>query len=124
MNNRIKQLIYYVPRILSLLFVAFLSIFSFDVFDEYQGWAAIIPLFMHLLPALVLLAVVILVWKKYDLIGSVVFLASAVSYIFWAGFDKPWDWYALIAGPAFLVSILFFLNWLIKRRNGLKSAEV
>ncbi|MBU2219858.1 hypothetical protein KJ665_01820, partial [Patescibacteria group bacterium] len=115
-------LIYWTPRILSLLFIAFLSIFSLDVFEEYQGWGVIIPLFMHLLPALILLAVVILAWK-YDLIGAVVFLSFAVLWVWQVGFDRPWSSYALIFGPAFLVSILFFLNWLIKRRNGLKSTE-
>ncbi|MEK7160665.1 MAG: hypothetical protein AAB724_01410 [Patescibacteria group bacterium] len=120
MNNRAKQSIYWAPRILSLLFVAFLSIFSFDVFDEYQGWAAILPLCLHLLPSLVLLAVVILAWK-YDLIGAVVFLAAAIGYSCWAGFDRPGSWYVLISGPAFLVGILFFLSWFIKRRSGLRN---
>ncbi|MFH1543407.1 MAG: hypothetical protein ABIE03_02630 [Patescibacteria group bacterium] len=117
MNNQIKQLIYWVPRILSLLFVAFLTIFSFDVFEEYHGWEAIIPLFLHNLPVLILLAVIILAWKKYDLIGAAIFLATAVLWLWWAGFDRPWSSYVLIFGPAFLVSALFFLNWFIKRRD-------
>jgi len=123
MNNRIKKLIYWIPRILSLLFVAFLTIFSFDVFEEYQGWEAIIPLFLHNLPVLILLAVIILAWKKYDLIGTAIFLAAAVLWLWWAGFDRPWSSYLFIPLPALLVGILFFLSWLIKRRGEVNNSQ-
>jgi len=110
------RIIYWLPRILSVAFVLFLSLFALDVFGEYSGWQAVLGFFIHLLPSLVLLAVALISWK-YDLVGAVAFLGFAVFYVFMAGFDRPWSWYAGISGPATIVGILFLLSWLQKRNN-------
>jgi len=112
-----RRVIYWLPRVLSIAFVLFLSLFSLDVFTEYTGWDLILALFMHLLPSLVLLGIVIISWK-YDLVGAIVFSGFAIFYIFAAGFNRPWSWYAFISGPAIIVGILFFITWLQKRRPG------
>ncbi|KKS42350.1 hypothetical protein A3H03_02890 [Candidatus Kuenenbacteria bacterium RIFCSPLOWO2_12_FULL_42_13] len=109
-----KKIIYWLPRILSLAFVAFLSLFSFDVFEAYSGWQAILALAIHLFPALILLGVVAIAWK-YDLVGVIIFLGLAVFYVLAIGFNRPWSWYAGISGPAVLVGILFLLSWFKKR---------
>lgn len=111
-----KKIISWFPRILSLAFVLFLSLFALDVFGEYTGWELVIALFMHLLPTFVLLGVVIISWK-YDLVGAIVFFAFAFFYIVAAGLGRPWSWYAFISGPAFIVAILFFVSWLQKRKD-------
>jgi hypothetical protein len=91
--------------------VGFISLFALDVFGEYHGWELVLALFMHLLPSLTLLALIVVAWK-YDILGVIVFCSFAVLYIIWAGFDRPWTWYALISGPATLVGFLYFVNWL------------
>jgi cell division protein FtsW (lipid II flippase) len=111
-----KKIIYWLPRISSIAFVLFLSLFALDVFEEYSGWQAVLGFLMHLLPSFVLLAVILIAWK-YDLVGAIAFLASAAFYVFMAGFDRPWSWYAGISGPAAVVGILFLLSWLQKRKN-------
>ena len=107
--------LYWAPRILSLLFIVFLSLFALDVFSEYQGLSVLLPLLIHLLPSLVLLAIVIIAWK-YDLVGAISFLAAAIYYIWMVGLDRHWSWYASISGPAVIVGVLFFLSWLRKRK--------
>lgn len=115
--TNIDRILRWTPRILSLLFVGFISLFALDVFGEYRGWELILALFMHLLPSFVLLVAIALAWK-YDILGAIVFCGFAVLYIIWAGLDRPWTWYALISGPATLVGILYFVNWLrLKRRK-------
>lgn len=91
----IDRLLYWIPRIMSLLFVAFISLFAIDVFDEYHGWELVLALFIHLLPSFVLLAGVIVAWK-YDILDAIVFFGFVVLYVVWAGLDRPWTWYALI----------------------------
>lgn len=110
-----KRVIHWSPRILSLGFVLFLSLFALDVFGEYSGWELILAFSMHLLPSLVLLAAVIISWKC-DLIGAIVFFSFAVLYVKLAGFGRPWTWYAFISGPALIVSSLFLLSWFQKRK--------
>jgi len=47
--NPIKRdWIYWTPRILSIVFVLFLALFSLDVFDgNYGFWGTLLALFMH-----------------------------------------------------------------------------
>ena len=61
MKNRF---LHWSPRILSLIFVGFLCLFSLDVFNEYSGLSTLLPLFMHLLIPLVVLIAIIIAWKK------------------------------------------------------------
>jgi len=110
------KIIRWLPRILSIAFVLFLSLFALDVFGEYSGWQAVLGFLIHLLPSFVLLAVILIAWK-YDLVGAIAFLASAAFYVFMVGLDRPWSWYAGISGPAAVVGILFLLSYLQKRKN-------
>jgi uncharacterized membrane protein len=115
-----KKIIYWLPRILSLAFVLFLSLFALDVFGEYSGWAAIPALLIHLLPMFILLAFVIAAWK-YDLVGLIVFPVFALGYVLLVGLDRHWSWYAAISGPAIIVGFLFFLSWAQKRADKIKK---
>jgi len=110
------KIIYWLPRILSIGFVLFLSLFALDVFSEYRGWDIVLPLLIHLIPSFVLLAAALISWK-YDLAGAAVFLGFAVFYVFMAGLNRPWSWYAAISFPSALVGILFFLSWLQKKKE-------
>lgn len=110
-----KKFLHWTPRLLSILFLVFLSLFALDVFSEYQGLAALPALLAHLLWPLILLLAVIAAWK-WDLIGAFVFLAFAIFYVIMVGFDRPWSWYASISGPAALVGILFLWNWFQNRK--------
>ncbi len=111
-----KNILYWSPRILSIAFVLFLSLFALDVFGAYTGWELVTALLIHLLPSFVLLGVAIISWK-YDMVGAVAFLGFAVFYVLMVGFDRPWSWYAGISGPAALVGLLFLLNWFRKRKR-------
>jgi len=112
----VKKIIYWLPRILSLLFVAFLSLFALDVFSEYSGWAVVLPLAIHLIPSLVLFVAVLVAWK-YDWVGATIFIGFAAFYVYTAGFNRPWSWYASISGPSAIVGILFILSWIQKYRK-------
>jgi hypothetical protein len=111
-----KKFLYWSPRILSLLFVVFLSLFSLDVFNEYQGLAMLPALFMHLLLPIILLLAIIAAWK-WDLVGAIVFLAFALYYVWMVGFNRHWSWYVTISGPAIIIGYLFLLNGLQKKQK-------
>jgi len=109
------KIIFWLPRILSIIFVLFLSLFSLDVFSEYNGWNSILPFLVHLLPSFVLLGIIIISWKR-DLVGAIIFLSLAIFYILMVGFNRPLSWYVSISGPTIIVSILFFISWFQKRK--------
>lgn len=111
-----QKLIYYAPRILSIGFVAFISIFALDVFAEHSGFEVILPLIMHLLPSIILLIVALVAWK-YELVGAIIFLGFALLYVMDVGFTRPLSWYLAIIFPALLVGILYLISWIQKRNR-------
>jgi hypothetical protein len=125
-GKRANQTIYWAPRILSILFLLFLALFSLDVLDMNLGfWGTIVGLFMHNIPAFILLIILIVSWKR-EIVGGVVFILAGIAYI--VGILKtilensPHQWYMLtwsliIAGPAFLIGILFIVGWYRKKKE-------
>lgn len=119
--NKVNKFIYWTPRILSIIFILFLTLFSLDVFGNgYTFWETVGALFMHNIPSLVLLIVLIISWK-YEIIGGIAFILAGFAYIVSLIFRNQFKWYMIswsliVAGPAFLIGILFLMNWFKKRR--------
>jgi len=112
MKTAAMRWLYWTPRILCMILAAFFAIFALDVFEESHGfWQTAIALFMHLLPSTILVLIVLIVSWRREWIGGVLFNLLGMLYIvlFWGRF--PWFTYALIAGPLFLLGILFLFNW-------------
>jgi len=129
MDKKINKFIYWTPRIASILFIIFLSLFSLDIFGQgYSFSETIIGLFMHNIPVFILLIIIIISWK-YEIVGGVAFILAGLLYtamIIMNAIRGSFEWYMIswiltIAGPAFIVGILFIINWMQKRnrRNNL-----
>ncbi|MFA6194328.1 MAG: hypothetical protein WC719_01105 [Patescibacteria group bacterium] len=123
MKENNNKFIYWAPRILSIIFILFLAMFSLDVFGTGLGfWATAEALFMHNLPALILLVVLLISWK-YEIVGGIAFILAGVAYISMLLLNVGrFEWYALsysliIAGPAFFIGILFLIDWRRKKIN-------
>jgi hypothetical protein len=120
MAKKVNKFLYWAPRIMSIIFVLFLMMFSLDVFDMNLGfWGTIVGLLMHNIPALILLALVIISWK-HEIVGAITFILAGILYIILL-LINPFEWYQLvwavqISGPAFLVGILFLIGWLKKKK--------
>ena len=72
MGKSIK-LLYWSPRVLAILAILFVSLFALDAFQPGEPIAQqLIHFFIHLIPSLVLLAVLVLAWKQ-ELIGGIIF---------------------------------------------------
>ena len=106
-----QRLLLWTPRILGLLFAAFISLFALDVFEENHGfWQTTLALMMHLIPTAILLAIVAISWR-WEWVGGVLFPALGAFYLinFWGRF--PLSVYLVITGPLFFLGILFLMNW-------------
>ncbi|MDD5527608.1 MAG: hypothetical protein PHO56_01360 [Patescibacteria group bacterium] len=124
MEKNIGKFAYWTPRILSLIFVGFLLLMSLDVFEsKLSFWQTMLALLMHNIPALILLVVALISWK-HEIVGGVVFILAGILYIAMiliSAIANQFAWYMLswsltVAGPAFLIGILFIANWKKKRR--------
>lgn len=107
-----RKFVYWTPRILSLVFVGFLSIFAFDVFGNYRGLSLVIAFFMHLLPSIVLLLFILAAWK-YELVGAVSFVTFGLLYALQV--PDHFSWITVISAPSVVVGILYFLDWHLRR---------
>jgi hypothetical protein len=106
MNTNTKSSLYWLPRVLSILFALFISIFALDVFGEgYTVGETIIALFMHLIPTFLVVIALIIAWR-WERIGAALFIALALSFLVMFG-GEGW----IIAGPLLLLGVLFLFDW-------------
>jgi hypothetical protein len=111
MKGWIYSWIFWTPRVLAMLFILFLMLFSLDVYSSGIGfWQLLGGLLMHNIPAFVLMIVLYFSWK-YELVGAILFTLFSIAYMIMARMMFP-----VIYVPALLVGVLFFANWNIKRR--------
>jgi hypothetical protein len=110
-----KTALYWAPRVLGLLFAAFISIFALDVFDGQHGfWRTALAFLMHLIPTAIVLLVLAVCWR-WEWVGMLIFPGLGAWYIISAWGRFHWSAYALIAGPCFLLGALFLASWLANR---------
>ena len=106
MTTKSAQLLVWLPRILAIAVALFVGLFALDAFNEGKPLAQALGDFaIHLIPAAVILAVVAIAWR-YPSVGAVAFIGLAVVY---AVSVRRIDWIAAIAGPLFVVGVLFLL---------------
>ena len=114
MNTNTKRVLFWTPRVLCILFAVFLSVFALDVFGEGYGlWQTIGALLLHLIPTYIMVIVLVISWR-WEWVGAVSFSALGVFYVvlFWGRFPLPV--YFTIAGPLFLMGVLFLFNWIYR----------
>ena len=125
MKKKICGILFWPPRILSILFVILLAKLSMDVLSPAMGRQEfLLALLLYNIPTLVFMAVVLLSWDL-EFIGGCVFLLAGAGYPFYsdslAG-TKAWfpelPWGNTIMIPIFvIIGILFFINWIWKRKR-------
>jgi hypothetical protein len=111
MRRTIERLLHWTPRVLGLLFAAFVSVFALDVFGEgYTLWRTILALMIHLIPTAVVLVALAISWR-WGWAGGLVFLALGAWYLVgtWGRFH--WSAYVVISGPLLLLGLLFEIDW-------------
>ena len=111
MNKVMKQVLFWTPRVLGILFAMFLSLFALDVFSEDSSfWEKILGLLIHLVPVYVVVIFLIVAWR-WEWVGAIVFIGLALFYLFQAWGQEHWSAILGISGPLTLMGVLFLLNW-------------
>lgn len=98
-----KKFLFWLPRALTILIVAFFAMFVLEGFGPDFGWQDSVA---HGVLALVALAVAIIAWKKPK-IGSWFFVAFGIYYLLMA--FKSWEWTGLLVGGVPLLTGVLFL---------------
>lgn len=120
MRETSNRLIYWTPRILCILFAAFLSIFALDAFDTPGGLPQVILAFAtHMIPTALVLIGLAIVWR-HEWIGTIIFPLLAVVHFAMMGGRLHWSAYVVIEGPLLFMGVLFLLSW--RNRTALKAS--
>jgi hypothetical protein len=100
-----KKVIFWLPRVLAIVFIAFVSIFALDSFGAPQWYLA---LFMHLIPSFILIILTVVAWKK-PLIGGILFIITGlVTIIFFR---------TAIFIPVAVIGVLFLTEVYLKKKR-------
>jgi hypothetical protein len=124
--KKIGKVLYWTPRLLSILFICFMTLFSLDVLDPGMSAGEVaLGLLMHNTPSIIMIILLVIAWRK-EIVGVVSYFSAGLLYIGFVAFGVvnsglPWylaiTWSVTIAGPAFLIGILFLINWKKRKEN-------
>ena len=107
-----NKAVYWSPRILTIFFILFVSLFALDSFDSGKNVAENIAAFLiHLVPSFFLILLLLVAWR-YEWIGIIAFAALGITYIIISWGRFPFITYLTISGPLCLISVLFFISWI------------
>lgn len=116
MKHPTARLLYWTPRLLGVLFAAFLGLFALDSLGEGRGLLESLAAFaVHLVPTYLTLAVVAVAWR-WERTGAVLFAALAVAYLVTGWGRLHWSAFAVISGPLFLLAVLFPVSRVARRQ--------
>jgi hypothetical protein len=113
MSLLVRRLLFWTPRIATILFAAFFSLFALDVFGAGYGfWESLLAFVIHAGPALLVLAALAVSWRWEWLGGALFLLTGALLLVrFGPGWGEGWMWYLTIAAPLLLIGALYLVGW-------------
>jgi hypothetical protein len=102
----VNKFFYWLPRILAVLFIIFISLFALDVFGTGAGfWQEIGGFLIHLIPSYILIIATIVAWKR-EFIGGILFIIFSVVLAIWTSVELV---SLLVILPPFIIGILFLV---------------
>jgi hypothetical protein len=120
------KILFWFPRILCILAIAFLSMFAMDSFSpDCTLWQNIMAFVIHLVPSFILIALLIVAWK-WELIGGVIFTIIGLGispFIYIHNFrmdqsaGKGLVAVLLVTMPFVIVGILFIVSHFMKNKQ-------
>jgi hypothetical protein len=112
-----EKILYWTPRIITILAILFMTMFSFDVFGGNEPLSRkLLGFLMHNIPVLILIAILIVAWK-WEIVGGLLFIvAFGASCILFRSFSgNPGS--LIVTTPFLITGVLFIIHHLIFRKN-------
>jgi hypothetical protein len=105
-----SRLLYWIPRVLAIVSILFMAMFSLDAFAGNESFGMkMLGFLMHNIPVLIVTAILIIAWK-WEVAGGILFiLAFTAGTIFFHSFTGNPGSIVVIA-PFLIIGILFILH--------------
>ncbi|MFA6322707.1 MAG: hypothetical protein WCX71_04500 [Candidatus Buchananbacteria bacterium] len=99
----------WLPRILAIAYILFLALFALDVFAPNQSLLkSLMALAIHLAPNYLLIAALVVAWKRED-IGGILFLLIGLGFYFF--FNANIYTALILIAPLLIIGGLFLINF-------------
>jgi hypothetical protein len=113
----IKQILRWSPRIIMILAILFMMMFSFDVFEgESTFGEKMVGFLMHNIPVLILTAILILAWKL-ELWGGLLIIIASLALMIWFHSFTTNKGSLIVMTPFLLAGILFIFSYFAGKRK-------
>ena len=113
----VSRLLYWIPRVLAILGILFMMMFSLDSFDGTEPIGKkILGFLIHNIPVFILIIVLIIAWKREFLGGIlfiVVFIAGSIFFRSFTGNPQS----LIVIAPLFVTGILFIVHYMYSGKN-------
>jgi len=113
-----KTFLSWIPRIISILAIVFVVMFSLEVFGGNEPITKkLLAFLVHNIPALILIAALIIAWKR-ELIGGILFIVLFLAgcYFFKSFAGNPGS--LIVISPFLLVGLLFIVSYTVTKTKG------
>lgn len=104
MTRAADRSLYWAPRLLSIAYIVFISLFAADS-------AGVAEFAVHMIPSMVLAGMLAVSWRS-DAAGALLFGVAACWYAS-LQLQHP-IWVLTISGPLVAIAVLFLANWRIR----------
>jgi len=109
MSETAQKILYWIPRVLAILFTIFITLFAFDESFLSVGFL------MHLIPTLILILITVISWK-FELVGGIIFVILGIIWTFFYSTFESMSTFFLISLPIILIGFLFLWNYFLKKQ--------
>lgn len=114
---KFNKMLYWLPRIISVLFIAFLLLFSFDIFSMNGSVGEKVKgLLISNIPVIALVIILLIAWAR-EYVGGILFAAAAIFFTFFFKTYENIESFMLISFPLLLVAFLFISDGCSKKKN-------
>lgn len=127
MRMSILNLFHWLPRIICILAILFVSIFALDAFAPgLTIWHQLGAFLIHLIPSYTLIAFLVIAWK-WELVGGIIFTILGVGlspFIFMLNQSRnqfsigtSFGIILMITFPFILTGVLFIISHMLKKKE-------
>lgn len=106
--------IIWIPRVLMMLLILFVSMFSLDAFEGNDTiWHKLLGFLIHNIPSLLLLLTLLFTWRKPLFAGIFFFALAILLSLFWHTYKNPTT-FLIFTVPMLVIGFLFILSRYLK----------
>lgn len=111
--------LFWIPRVLTIIFILLLSFFAMDSFSGESSTIEKLKSFLiHLIPSFILTFVLIIFWKKPLHAGSIFIILSLILTYYFGTYGSIQNFF-IISLPVTIIGVLFivFYFWVRKKQG-------